>query len=1586
MWILLTGVAGATTWTVGSGKDFATLEDAVAGAVSGDELLVDPGRWIESIDLSGKDLTIRGVDGSGATTLAPVVGSPGFVYHAGEDGVLEGFTIEAVDARCVEVVGGAPTVVDVVMVGCGRSGLNGGAVLVSGGAPTFDDVSIDSAFGSRGGGLWVGASALVTLIDVEIADAEASWGGALYVDDATVVGDGLSITGPIARFEGAGLVVEDGLVDVVGLEILDAEGDFTHGVGAYLENGGRLVVDGGEIARGAAASRHLGYDGGAIFLDATSSVELRDVSLLDNVARAGGAIHTEGGRVELEDVDFEGNVASTRGGAIAAASSAEVSCSACTFLDNEAADGGAVSLIGSSTLTDDDSSFTANVASDDGGAVHADGSGAVVLRGTTLLGNQADDSGGGLHAASVPDGITVSNSLFDGNVANDGDGGALWIGTDTALTVAASTLERNEAPEGKGGGISVLAVVSPRDLLLQQVRLEGNVAGRDGGGLFVQGEAVVQLIDGWVAGNQADAGAGVMVDGTQGLSAVRTTFHGNVAAEHGGGVYEVGSLASSSYRSCSLVENEASYGGGIALSSAAEADIVNDTFVGNDADVHGAHVYVADGTVHLVNTITAFGADGGGVWGDAVADAGSDRFYHLAWQNSGGNWVGSFGAPPAASGNLEDDPLLRVLTLDGDPTDDDLRLAIGSPAIDAGDPSLFDVGGSRSDIGAWGGEQAPRIDGDADGTYAHADCDDTDPDTYPGAVEVPYDGVDQDCDGTDATDLDGDGYDGGPAGSDCDDTDAGVNPGVVEVYYDGVDADCSGDDDRDADGDGFDFAGLKGGTDCDDTDGLVNPAAFEIWYDGVDQDCSGTSDHDQDGDGRDAPSGGGLDCDDQDADVFDGAVEVCNARDDDCDGLVDDQAIDAVAFWVDGDGDGYGDPEQWLVACFPSAGIAENGLDCDDTDPLVNPAAVEVWYDGIDDDCDGVDDDQDADGFGIDDDCDDLRDTAFPGAVEERNGLDDDCDGFAEDADRDSDGLVDWQEWEIGTQPDDPDTDADTVLDGMEVDPQGNAPDSDGDGLLDPLDSDDDGDFVPTRIEASVDVDGDGLADLDVDRNGVPNHLDHDTDGDGWPDAEEGTRDADADGVPDFADYQGAFAGGGCSRGVSPLVLFLLPLLVGRRAAAQEVEGLDAHNFDVGSVSGDPRSGLRLLEAGRLQRGWVAGVVLDHAARPLVERLVGGDVPVVRSLTTLNLLFSGTPSSRLRFDAVVPVHALGLGPQGAFAAPGDIKLAAVGQLLAQGGLRPGVSAVLSTWIPTGASARFVGSPTVAAGGGVALSQRLGSLGWTANAGVRLGPARTVRRGVVGPGWFGGIGAHLATSRSWGLLAEVVVDGTNGLGLVGGLPLESALGVRTQSAGGRWWTLSVGAGLSDAPGVPSWRVALGGGWSPKQAVRTIQVTSAAAAEEPTDAVVPSIVEVRVSRPEPLAALVDDKIVVQEQVFFREGSAAIHPRSTAVLDAVVGILRQHPEIEYLLIEGHTNHRGTSRYNYWLSDARAEAVATWLVERGISRGRLLTEGVGFDRPLLAPEDPNADSVNRRVEFVVLRSDEDRSKMRVPDQVQLD
>ena len=83
--------------------------------------------------------------------------------------------------------------------------------------------------------------------------------------------------------------------------------------------------------------------------------------------------------------------------------------------------------------------------------------------------------------------------------------------------------------------------------------------------------------------------------------------------------------------------------------------------------------------------------------------------------------------------------------------------------------------------------------------------------------------------------------------------------------------------------------------------------------------------------------------------------ETCNDLDDDCDGEVDEDALDAATWYLDADGDGHGDPATPVVACEAPARHVALATDCDDTDPAIYPGAEETGGDGVDSDCDGED-------------------------------------------------------------------------------------------------------------------------------------------------------------------------------------------------------------------------------------------------------------------------------------------------------------------------------------------------------------------------------------------------------------------------------------------------------------------------------------------------------------------------------------------------------------------------------------------------------------------------------------------------------
>jgi OmpA-OmpF porin, OOP family len=116
----------------------------------------------------------------------------------------------------------------------------------------------------------------------------------------------------------------------------------------------------------------------------------------------------------------------------------------------------------------------------------------------------------------------------------------------------------------------------------------------------------------------------------------------------------------------------------------------------------------------------------------------------------------------------------------------------------------------------------------------------------------------------------------------------------------------------------------------------------------------------------------------------------------------------------------------------------------------------------------------------------------------------------------------------------------------------------------------------------------------------------------------------------------------------------------------------------------------------------------------------------------------------------------------------------------------------------------------------------------------------------------------------------------------------------------------------------------------------------------------------------------KIALLEAIQFENDEAVVRPESAAVLRDVAAVMTTHPEIARVRIEGHTDRNGNAAHNTQLSDRRAHAVKTWLVEKGgVAAHRLEARGYGPAVPVASNGNREGRAKNRRVEFHVVEGD---------------
>lgn len=143
----------------------------------------------------------------------------------------------------------------------------------------------------------------------------------------------------------------------------------------------------------------------------------------------------------------------------------------------------------------------------------------------------------------------------------------------------------------------------------------------------------------------------------------------------------------------------------------------------------------------------------------------------------------------------------------------------------------------------------------------------------------------------------------------------------------------------------------------------------------------------------------------------------------------------------------------------------------------------------------------------------------------------------------------------------------------------------------------------------------------------------------------------------------------------------------------------------------------------------------------------------------------------------------------------------------------------------------------------------------------------------------------------------------------------------------------------------------------------------------------VMDVKAERPPPgpdKIILTPSNIAIIDKIQFETGKADLKPVSFPVLDEVVKVLKSNPQIKEVDVEGHTDSTGTADINRKLSQGRAESCVKYIQSKGVKGVSLTPKGYGPDRPIADNTTEEGREANRRVEFLITRQDDIKTKVK--------
>ncbi len=492
------------TWFGADGT--TTDETAATGdlALTGDgELAICDGTWFfRPIIAAGANVTLLGTPGTSGSVTLDAQGN-GTNLTVGAHAIVRVDTMDLVGGRStgnggdIGIDSDANVTVTSVNLTGGTAAQGGGIYVGSGGTLTLTGGSVASNSATSGGGIYADATATVDVTDTSFSANGAVNGGAIAARAATITLTSVTVDDNTATAGGAGVTVAGGTLGVT-TSVFERDQAGTIGGAIAATSNATLSFDGADFSQD-----NAGTNGGAVFLDGASLT-----------ATAGG---------------FTGCAANDLGGAISAQNSS-LSLDNVTFSSNNAGDGGAIYGLGEA-MTISNSTFDSNSATDLSGALYADASSSLQASNDTFTGNTSLSGAGAIGLNTVSD-TTITGGSFTGNSSSTG--GAAYVAAST-VTFDSVMFSSNAAVNG--GALCA----DSSTLTLTGDTFDGNAASGVGGGVYALGQRratnTVTLSGVELRNNTAQVGAGVYGNGPSTVAiAARTTFDGNTASSHGGGL------------------------------------------------------------------------------------------------------------------------------------------------------------------------------------------------------------------------------------------------------------------------------------------------------------------------------------------------------------------------------------------------------------------------------------------------------------------------------------------------------------------------------------------------------------------------------------------------------------------------------------------------------------------------------------------------------------------------------------------------------------------------------------------------------------------------------------------------------------------------------------------------------------------------------------------------------------------------------------------------------------------------------------------------------------------------------------------